>query len=1373
MGKNPNSTSPNGKPNTSNKISQTAFDYNSIPMASSLLTSIEKLKGRENYSTWKFSIENYLEYEDLLKCIDGTETDAKKNVKAKASLNLSIDKTVQVHVKSAKTAKEIWDNLKTTFEDHGAGRKVTLFRHMINTQLSECESMEKYVSQIVSTSQLLSDVDFNIPDEILAVTLLSGLTIDYQPMVIAMESTGKKLTADAVKTRLLQEPVTTQADDEKAFFAKNHNSFSKKRGLICYSCRQKGHKSFNCPSKSDKFDDKKPQKANSGTKNSPTAFSAVFLSGKYDRNDWYIDSGASRHMTMRDDWMDETAKYGLSSIRAANNEQMEVNCSGKVIFDADVNGKRERVEFQDVLCVPNLTANLLSVSEITNKGKSVLFTSTGCVIKDADGQLLGTGSLIDGLYRLNGKSNIALAAFESNKSMELWHRRLGHVNPLYLKKMKEGGVSGISFEGNEQSISCIACCKGKQSRKPFPKHGTRATQLLETIHGDLAGKMDCASIGGSKYCFVLVDDFSRRTFAYMLKHKNEAFDRFCSFKRLVENQTGLKIKRFRSDNGTEFFSKQFGSFLDKHGIQHQSSIPHTPEQNGLAERTIRTITEKARCMLQDANLPKKYWAEAIHTATYIKNHTTSTTLEHKSPIEIWSGKKPDVSHFKVFGSIAMAMIPKGKRQKFDAKSRELMFVGYCEDQKGYRLMDRLTNKVISCRDVTVIEHGNNFSDLNINNNDFEFFADDNEINASEINEKIIENSDGAIIEVSSNQNGVQHGQNNVANQLQDDHVQIQSPNGVQHGLNNAVHNESFAESTLEDFEDATEDVTYVPEMDESDEEQTSLNDSEIQPIRRSERELRPVQRYDASHFANEVYNGEPFTVSEALNGDDKSHWKTAMDEEYRSLLDNATWELIDLPKGSKAINNKWVFKQKTDCKGNIIRYKARLVAKGCSQREGIDYFETFSPVVRYSSIRLLMALAVKKNLNIEQMDVVTAFLHGEVDETIYMKQPEGYADGSDRVCLLRKSLYGLKQASRQWNLKLNEILITAGFLRCKTDSCIYVRRNGASIVIVAVYVDDLLILYNNSSWKDQLKSVLTSNFNMKDLGNASNVLGIRIEYDKRRGTINLDQQKYAELVLRRFNMFDCDPVKLPSDPNQKLTREMSPSSENEIKQMGTIPYQEAVGSILYLAQCTRPDISFAITNVSQFNKNPGLAHWRAVKRILRYIKGTLNCKLTFARDSKYEDLCAHTDADWASSFCDRKSCSGYIFLWQGGAISWLCKKQPTVALSTVEAEYMSLSAACQEAYWLNQLKDEIIKDQKPILQIFSDNKGAIDLAQNGAYSAKTKHIDIRHHFIRDYIRKKIVKISKIGTDKMIADFLTKAVPIDKHTFCSLETGLNV
>lgn len=507
---------------------------------------------------------------------------------------------------------------------------------------------------------------------------------------------------------MLQEPTTSASGETTALWTGGNRRSRNNSNIICYNCRAKGHKANRCPEKSNKSEAKQAK----GQGKALITFSAVFLSGKYGKCDWYIDSGATWHMTMHRNWLTGTEKIDMPHIRAANNQFMKVECTAKVKFGVEADGESKDLQMNGVLCVPEITANLLSVSQITDAGNTVRFSKEKCEIHNAKGELLVTASCVDGLYKLDGfrgdSNGIALSAVNANDSMELWHRRLGHLNVKSLEQMNEGAVDGVSFVGNGQSIDCVACCKGKQAREPFKHKGSRAKCLLERIHGDLAGQMECASFGGNLYALVLVDDFSRRTFTYLLKHKGETFEKFCAFKAQVENETGMKIKTFRSDNGTEFCSNKFKAFLEQNGIQKQTSVEYTPQQNGLAERTIRTIVEKARCMLYDAGLPKRFWGEALNTATYVKNHTVSAVLKNKSPMEVWTGTKPDISHFRVFGSRAMAHIPKEKRKKFDAKSKEYIFVGYMEIQKGYRLMDKETNRTIASRDVKIFENGNNF-----------------------------------------------------------------------------------------------------------------------------------------------------------------------------------------------------------------------------------------------------------------------------------------------------------------------------------------------------------------------------------------------------------------------------------------------------------------------------------------------------------------------------------------------------------------------------------------------------------------------------------------------------------------------------------------
>lgn len=573
--------------------------------------------------------------------------------------------------------------------------------------------------------------------------------------------------------------------------------------------------------------------------------------------------------------------------------------------------------------------------------------------------------------------------------------------------------------------------------------------------------------------------------------------------------------------------------------------------------------------------------------------------------------------------------------------------------------------------------------------------------------------------------------------------------------------------------------SFLDEYDSFD--QSNGNDSEYlpdedldeivtsQPRQRPRRNV-PIQNYaEFALQALETSTGDPETVQEAMSSDAAKLWKSAMVEEFDSLQQNQTWRLTELPTGKTPIKCKWVFRTKCDASGQVIRHKARLVVKGYSQKEGIDYQETFSPVVRYTSIRFLLAMATKYDLNIRQMDVVTAFLHGELKETIYMEQPQGFNDGSDRVCKLQRSLYGLKQSSRVWNEKLNGVLLKFGLKRSNADQCIYYLIAGDKMLFVAIYVDDVLIFTNDDQIENRLKEELCGNFRMKDLGDASSVLGIRISRDRRAGTIAIDQTQYIANVLKRFGMDGANPVVTPLDMNQKISSNLCPSTRKQQTEMANVPYKQAIGCLLFASQITRPDINFAVNLFCRYTINPGQAHWAAIKRVLRYLKGTIDKKLVYRKSS--DDIVGFCDADWASDLDQRKSTTGYVFIMQGAAVSWASRRQHTVALSTTEAEFMALTAAIQETIWLKRLEHELFGVAMGTMTLHCDNKGALQLALNASYSSRTKHVDIKANFIREKLDNKIIKLEYISTDEMLADILTKGMVGRKQVFFCKQIGL--
>lgn len=443
----------------------------------------------------------------------------------------------------------------------------------------------------------------------------------------------------------------------------------------------------------------------------------------------------------------------------------------------------------------------------------------------------------------------------------------------------------------------------------------------------------------------------------------------------------------------------------------------------------------------------------------------------------------------------------------------------------------------------------------------------------------------------------------------------------------------------------------------------------------------------------------------------------------------------------------------------------------------MDFDDTFAPVVRGTTLRFLIAVATLKSWNIDQMDAVAAFLQPEIDKDIYMMQPKLF-DCEDvpypkKVCLLRKALYGLKQSGYLWNEKLDKDLRDLGLTQAKFDTCVYHCLTKEKVIIIAIYIDDFLLVTDSEKSKVWIKTELMKRFDMKDLGEIQYCLGIQIIRDRKKGQTTLDQTAYIEAVLRRFNMSDAKPISTPMECGKKLSRIMAPINDAEKEAMNHIPYQMAIGSLLYAAQTTRPDISFAVGVLSKFNSNPGKEHWSSVKRVMRYLRGTIGAKITYKITGNNE-IVGYTDADYADDPDDRVSVSGYTFKLADGIISWSRKKQQTVAHSTTEAEYMALAHATQEGLWLRMMVIELkISSNDTIIPIGCDNQSALDLSRNSLHHARTKHIDVQHHFLRDAAKKRRVEFFKVASEVMVADSLTKPVNLQKHEWCRSAMGIQV
>ena len=513
-----------------------------------------------------------------------------------------------------------------------------------------------------------------------------------------------------------------------------------------------------------------------------------------------------------------------------------------------------------------------------------------------------------------------------------------------------------------------------------------------------------------------------------------------------------------------------------------------------------------------------------------------------------------------------------------------------------------------------------------------------------------------------------------------------------------------------------------------------------------------LEKKFAEEEAMLIVTEEPSCYREAAG---LPEWENSMDKEIEAIKKNSTWSLVKLPAGHKAIGLKWVLKLKKNSEGEIIKNKARLVAKGYVQQQGIDFDEVFAPVTRLDTVRVMLAIAANRGWQVHHLDVKSAFLNGELQEEVYVTQPEGYeVKGKEfLVYKLYKALYGLRQAPRAWNMRLDKSLKELGFTRCTQEQAVYIRGKNCSGVIVGVYVDDLIVTGKDPAAIVEFKQQMLDEFDMSDLGLLHYYLGIEVTQGN--GKISIKQSTYAKKVLEQFGMMECNPTKYPMEPKAHLQKDGAGHP------VDVTEYRRVIGCLRYLLN-TRPDLSFAVGVASRFMERPNVMHHKAVKQILRYVKGTIHLGLVYGRGGGTEEITGFTDSDMAGDMDDRKSTSDMTFYVNECLVAWNSQKQKTVALSSCEAEFMAATSAACHALWLRSLLAELLGAEPKAVKMFVDNKSAIALMKNPVFHGRRKHIDTRFHFIRECVEGGQIIVEFARTEEQRADLLTKALSAAKQ-----------
>jgi hypothetical protein len=1116
------------------------------------------------------------------------------------------------------------------------------------------------------------------------------------------------------------------------------------------------------------------------------------------------DSGASRHMSPFRDRFVSYRTIPPRAITAADKRVFYAIGVGDLRVEVPNGKSSTSVLLRDALHAPDMGLTVVSISRITGAGHTVSFEGKSCKIRNKAGVLIGDiPASASGLYKVEH----AYAAVDSLEKVDLptLHRRLGHIAGDTIRSLiRNNLIDGIELLDDGSPLLCDSCQHAKFTKKPIRKE--RVAPLADAfgaeVHTDVWGPSPVASLGGRKYYITFTDDHSRFTRVQLLRTKDEALSAYKAFAAWAQTQRGVHIKRLRSDRGGEYTGNEFTRFLEEQGTERRLTTHDTPQHNGVAESLNRRLVERVRAVLHQSGLPKTLWGEALNHVVWLKNRTSTRSLGNVTPYERVHGDKPSLAGVPEWGVPVWVHHDKGS--KLDGRGILGRWVGFDVNsthahrvywpQKGTVTVERnirLTSPTVTLRlpfipapsrgaapsqgsstsngappappaaDAPAPAEGQGVPQPCTDSGEEEIPDEEEQseslsdppANASAPDPQIARLPKKVRLllgaepprrseRLKDRAQRMAQGDGSANGSTGGGDASPSPPGGLQvwHPYRQGAAASASVFIDDADFPEPPEDCAFYAGFD------------------------------DVVAAAVQDTVGDPRSLSEARSRADWPLWKAAMDRELETLESAGTWSTVSRPAGKNVVGSKWVFRLKRKADGSIDKYKARLVAQGFTQVHGVDYFDTYSPVAKLTSFRVILALAARLDWEIESFDFNGAYLNGELGEgeEIFMQPPPGYAGAAGTVKKLHKSLYGLKQAGRKWYDALCRALADLGFRVSNADPGVFNAQVEGNTLILAVHVDDCILTGSSGTLIARYKRELHAKYALTDLGPVHWLLGIKIIRDRAARTISLSQTSYIDTILSRFSLSSASPYSVPMSPSTSLSKQDAPSNPTEAAHMRKVPYREAIGSLMYASVATRPDITFAVSTLSQFLENPGEAHWEAAKRVFRYLAGTKDLSLMYGGE-RY-DLVGYTDADGASQE-HRHAISGHAFLIDGGAVSWSSRKQELVTLSTAEAEYVAATHAAKEAIWLRRLIHDLFPSLVSRTTLHCDNQAALKLATDDNYHARTKHIAIRYHFIRQVVASGMLTLVYCPTDEMTADVLTKALPSFKVRYHAQSLGL--
>jgi hypothetical protein len=1015
---------------------------------------------------------------------------------------------------------------------------------------------------------------------------------------------------------------------------------------------------------------------------------------------------------------------------------------------------------------------------------------------------------------INGTHHVYIATAAS-----IWHSRMGHqgrycvdkVNGTYKLNLHKNDIAGT------RHALCESCLFGQGRRSQISTTPTASMNLVPAtkafdrvwcdVKGPISGKLTkgtyrISTPSGAIYYAVNGDEYTKFWWVKLLQYRSDATKVGINFQKMVHTQYDTTVKEYHTDGGGEFMDRSIQDVLESFGTKHTYTTRDSPQHNGTAERAIQSLTGMARSMLHHCGAPHDMWGEAVIHATYIHNRTPLASLEGITPYQALYHRVPDISKLRVFGCNAYIRIPKMLRGQLDARYMKGVYVGVSEQHNACRIYIPGTNKVYYSRDVRFAESSFTFAQGTEPRTSRTRVSvppsGDREVPATDLMSESLAVPRGttnlsgptqlvplSAMDYDYTNDGLDLGGHNSDEETSDgDHLhhsvsdEGSTPIGdTTDTIDNTRHRSSVSSNIRNDSDVTTSEIAYPDTPGEvihlpTPSHTTTRSGRTSQPVwrlgMRSEEDY--LHYTTATALAAKATGPEPQSYKKAMLSPNSGKWRRACDIEHDSIVRMMVYDLVHAPKGAKVLKSRWVFKEKHNELGATIKYKARWVLRGDMQEYGVNFFDTYAPVAMLKSIKLVLCLAAQFDLELYQLDFDTAFLNAPVQETVYVEQPEGYNDGTDRVCKLNKALYGLKQAPMCWNTELNQAMISLGYEPCKLDPCIYVKRtalNGTACLIIAcIYVDDTVVACSSSGVTTWLhdKKKLGAMYAIKDLGNCEWILNMSVKRDRTNRTITLSQHTYISRMLEKFDLVHAKAVPNPGKLRD-ITVPLDGSQPVPLVLDGTEHklYRSILGALLYAANTTRLDIAYIVGALCRHVAAPMQHHVECAKHVLRYLSGTMHHAMEFSGGTSADSptphmITAYSDADWAGDKTTRRSTTGAMILYNGKVISWVSKRQECVALSTAEAEYLALATVTKEVLWYKAWLNEVLRTVVPPVPVYCDNQAAVAISGNGTgNNQKTKHIDIRYHFIQDEVKYGTIEVQWVPTDQQLADILTKVL----------------